>query len=155
MYICLICLVCLICLPAEQDDEPVDWDAILEAKDMIQAPMHDELVLVGSTFSRFTAIGCDDVHPKHVTSMSSRGLACFAVLVHAMLRTGMIPKALELMMIALLPKPTGGTRPIGIFASCLRIIGRWARWKIAVHWERSNPRPYWFAERDRSCEMCV
>eukprot|EP00959_Pyramimonas_sp_CCMP1952_P026256 551257-Pyramimonas_sp.AAC.1 len=56
-------------------------------------------------------------------------------------RSGLVPKHLQVILTALLAKPTGGFRPIGIFVSCYRLWGRCRR-GFASAWEAENERDY-------------
>jgi len=76
-------------------------------------------------------------------------------LCEAMLHHGYIAEELATLFVVLIPKPTGGTRPIGLFPSLLRVLGRWGRRKFSLPWELANPRSYSFGEAGRSCETAV
>ena len=55
-------------------------------------------------------------------------------------------------IIALLPKPTGGRRPIGLFPWLPKIWAKIRR-KTADRWEKDNARPYLYAEAGRGAEV--
>ena len=139
----------------EKDDvADVDWHTLV-AGTSLPDPTIDELRHVGRTYSAFTSLGRDDLPPRHVCSASDDCLRTFIALIRAMFRLACVPTSLALLIIVLLPKPDGGNRPIGIFATCIRIIARWSRWKFASRWELGNPRQYWFGESGKACDLCV
>eukprot|EP00959_Pyramimonas_sp_CCMP1952_P348372 7297529-Pyramimonas_sp.AAC.1 len=57
---------------------------------------------------------------------------------------GVLPRQVPAVLIALLSKPAGGFRPIGVFCSWHRVWGRLRR-PHALDWERQRPRRYWAA----------
>ena len=138
---------------ALDSQSPLDWGGMSEADDPL-VPDIDELREVSRTFSRFTALGIDDFHPGHIGSLCDSGVSAFLASLRAMLRLRALPKVIELLLIILLPKPDGGTRPIGFFPSCIRVYARWARRIYAVPWELANKREYWFGDKGRTCDMC-
>ena len=58
-------------------------------------------------------------------------------------------------LIALLPKGPGGTRPIGIFATIVRVFMRWARRAYTDKWERGLDRPFWFGLKGATLQHAV
>ncbi len=137
-----------------EDLPTLAWDD-MPACDELELPSVLELRETGRSFSRFTALGSDDLHPKHVSTLSDESLLAFIALIAAMLRLYQVPQAIALLLVILLPKPEGGTRPIGLFPTVVRVWARWARKKYAVPWEEKNRRSYWFGERGKSCDMCT
>eukprot|EP00959_Pyramimonas_sp_CCMP1952_P297964 6233031-Pyramimonas_sp.AAC.1 len=57
---------------------------------------------------------------------------------------GDLPEQISAVLLALLPKPSGGYRPIGVFCSWYRVWGRCRR-SHALAWEQQHPRRYWAA----------
>eukprot|EP00959_Pyramimonas_sp_CCMP1952_P373568 7823655-Pyramimonas_sp.AAC.1 len=57
---------------------------------------------------------------------------------------GQLPRQISAVLIALLSKPSGGYRPIGVFCSWYRVWGRLRR-PQALYWEQQHPRRYWAA----------
>eukprot|EP00959_Pyramimonas_sp_CCMP1952_P019670 415806-Pyramimonas_sp.AAC.1 len=62
--------------------------------------------------------------------------------------TGSLPVQLSWVLVALLAKPCGGFRPIGIVPSWYRVWGRCRRFE-ALRWEIQHSRPYWAAGAHR------
>eukprot|EP00959_Pyramimonas_sp_CCMP1952_P283501 5926608-Pyramimonas_sp.AAC.1 len=59
---------------------------------------------------------------------------------------GVLPPQTSVALLALLPKPSGGYRPIGVFCSWRRAWGRLRR-PMALHWDQQHPRGHWAAGR--------
>ena len=55
-----------------------------------------------------------------------------------------MPRQIERVLVALLPKASGGFRPIGLFPSLYRLWGR-VRRPMAARWEQSHSRDYFAA----------
>ena len=136
------------------DEEPIDWEELVQGVE-VPLPTLEQLRQVGSSFGQYTAIGRDCLHPKQIVSCSDGCLEACLALWALMFRLGRVPSNLALLVIALLPKPTGGTRPIGIFPSSIRMMARWTRWSVSSVWEASHPRSYWFGEAGKSCDVCT
>eukprot|EP00959_Pyramimonas_sp_CCMP1952_P111842 2339374-Pyramimonas_sp.AAC.1 len=73
--------------------------------------------------------------------MSDGCLEAFSILLQLIEATGLLPYHLQVLQMALLAKPQGGFRPIGLFSSGYRLWGR-ARRKLASSWELANSRNY-------------
>ena len=67
---------------------------------------------------------------------------------------GRWPLAVALVIIALLPKPEGGRRPIGLFPLLPRIWMRIRR-EVATEWERLHDRPYLYAGVGRGANVAA
>ena len=101
------------------------------------------------SFSAKTAATYDGFHPRHYSFLSDEGLEVMAALLEAAEELGEMPKDLETVMIALLPKKEGaGVRPIGLFPSLYRLWVR-ARRDLAVQWEERFPRQFFAASAGR------
>ena len=118
-------------------------------------PSIEEIRDASGKFSKFTALGSDDLHPRHIRTLCDASLEALRSFFAAMLRLYHLPQAIALLLVVLLPKPDGGTRPIGLFPAVVRIWSQWARCEYAVKWERLYERGYWFGERGKSCDMCT
>ena len=73
----------------------------------------------------------------------------------AVARLCTLPRAIELLLVVLLPKPEGGTRPIGLFPTLVRIFVRYLRPIHACKWEREHSRGYWYGQKRNRCEMAI
>ena len=97
----------------------------------------------------------DGFHPRHFALLSHRvTLACIS-LVSMMEATGMFPSVLCENTVALIDKPGGGDRPIGLLRSFVRVWYR-IRKKQLAEWERSHgSAAYFSATKGRSATDAV
>ena len=79
----------------------LSWHDPPECED-VQVPTVEELRETSKTFSRFTALGSDDLHPKHVGTLCDASLEGFRALLAAMLRMFEVPRAIALLLVILL-----------------------------------------------------
>ncbi len=101
----------------------------------------DQLREASQSFKRRTAQTFDGLHPRHFASLSDDALAVLATLLQAVEVAGMWPRQLRLVVTALLPKPKGGFRPIGIMPALYRLWAK-ARRPWADAWEERHHRGY-------------
>ena len=132
--------------------EPLRWEPELPE---IDTPDAEELRLTAHSFPKNTALGCEAVHPRHLTFLSEDGLMALIALWKAMLRLGQIPRTISLLITILIPKPVKGLRPVGLFPGMLRPLTRWTRNIVGNAWAASNARPYIYGVTGASCETCV
>jgi len=130
-------------------------DAEAGSQALLRAPTTEEIRLVCSTFSRFTAIGTDNLHPRHIGNLSDDALQVLIVIMMTAINVGKLPSAIETILVVLLPKDSGGTRPIGIFTTIVRVFMRWARRAFTDVWEQSVPRPFWFGIKGATVQRGV
>ncbi len=97
-----------------------------------------------ASFPSGTGLGWDALHPRALLRLPDSLLSAMLRLLMACERIGKWPRAVALVVIALLPKPDGGRRPIGLFPLLPRIWMRLRR-DVARHWERLHDRPYLYA----------
>ena len=104
-----------------------------------------QLRKAAATFSDRTGWGVDNIGPRQFMWLSDDLLDMVGKLLMAIEATGIWPRQLREALIHLIPKPTGGRRPIGLLASLLRILDK-VRRPTLVHWRTSNERSYnWMA----------
>ena len=125
------------------EDQQLDLPAI-DLNDGIQELAIDELAKAGNTFRWKTGLGADQLHPKLFAQFSREALLAWCRFFWWLELVGRLPDALNLLIIVMLGKPDGGTRPIGLLLGPLRVWGR-ARRCIAVAWERAWRRPHFVA----------
>ena len=89
------------------------------------------------TFSHGTSCSYDGFHPRHWDLVCDEGLEVFATLIMACEELGVWPDSLRAVVITLIPKPKGGSRPIGLFNGTHRLWTR-ARKDVATQWETEN-----------------
>ena len=97
-----------------------------------------------ATFPAATGLGWDDLHPRALLRLPDSLLMALLRILTACERLGRWPVAVAVVVIALLPKPDGGRRPIGLFPLLPRIWMK-VRRDIATEWERLNERTYLYA----------
>ena len=66
-----------------------------------------------------------------------------------------VPSQLDFLMVALIPKASGGERTIGICPSALRIMSKLIRRIYGSSWLRANDRPYLFGRKGISALSCI
>jgi hypothetical protein len=93
----------------------------IPASDIAPPPTLDDLYTAVRSFPCNTAIGSDAFHPRLLLRLSVSALTLILALRIACERAGSWPKAVSNVIIALLPKASGGLGPIGIFPSIIRI----------------------------------
>eukprot|EP00959_Pyramimonas_sp_CCMP1952_P157277 3288947-Pyramimonas_sp.AAC.1 len=67
---------------------------------------------------------------------------------------GSLPFQLRAVIVAMLPKPSSGFRPIGVFPSLCRLWGKCRR-GFAVQWGTANQRVFWAAGQYKSARDVV
>ena len=60
------------------------------------------------------------------------------------------PSELEDLIICLIQKRAGGTRPIALISSCVRVLNRWMRRAYGETWRRNNTRSYVHGSKEGS-----
>lgn len=102
--------------------------------------MPEAIEEASETFPRNTALGADNVAPRAFARLSRPALMTLAAILMALERFGDWVEAVNLVIIVLLPKKSGGRRPIGLFPTLVRIWMR-ARILVARKWEAANAMP--------------
>ena len=69
-------------------------------------------------------------HPRHFSLLSDETLDVMSQIIEISECLGEFPQCLDQVTVALIPKPAGGHRPIGIFNSTERV---WAKARFAHH----------------------
>ena len=78
----------------------------------------------------------DSVHPRQFAEMSDAALATLALLFQDWEIGGECPATTQQVCTKLIPKPSGGRRPIGFFPAALRLRGK-ARVRHAKEWQNT------------------
>ena len=104
-----------------------------------------------ATFPDVLGLGWDGLHPKALLRLGDELLKAILRLLFLCECKGQWPDLSTDVVVALLPKPTGGRRPIGLFPW---LPTNWAkvRRKTADKWEKANARPYLCAEAGKGAE---
>ena len=101
----------------------------------------EQLREAAGTYKEHTGRGCDAFHPKWFAWLSDELLAAFALLLMSLEKLGVWPSQISAILIALIPKNSGGTRPIGLLAALVRLWER-VRKPIVAEWRRTVERSY-------------
>ena len=133
---------------------PIDYTDALQTEPLAP-PTADCIRLVAKSFSTFTAIGNDHIHPHSFAALSDGALRSISCIMTTSINAGTLPASLSSISMALLPKPSGGWRTIGIFTTLVRIFMRWTRRQVTDRWERSFVRPGWFGQRGQTCQQAT
>ena len=104
----------------------------------------DDILEGAKSFSHGTSSTYDGLHPRHFAMLSGQGRETTARLLEFFEHTGEWPDGINEVVISLIPKATGGTRPIGLFSGLYRLWTR-VRKAEATEWERVNGRSYFAA----------
>ncbi len=112
-----------------------------------------DLRKASSTFAR-TAIGTDNIGPWHYAWLSDELVASIAAFLQGLEAVGVWPDDLHEALIHLIPKVTGGRRPIGVLASLLRLWER-ARRPVIRAWRDTCTRDYQWMARGRGANRAV
>ena len=95
-----------------------------------------QLRAAGKRFKRRTATP-DGWHPRHVALLGDEVLEVLCDLLALLEALGVFPEDLEQVLVALIPKPTGGERPIGLYLALFRVWSA-ARVQALRDWERDS-----------------
>ena len=124
---------------AEDVPEPLSAEALREA---------------ARQFSPATSEAFDGFHVRQLALLSDEGLEVLGLILHAVETAGKWPTQVRTLLVVLLAKPTGGFRPIALFAAVFRVWGR-ARRETAAAWESQYELEYFAAGRGRSATDAV
>ena len=95
--------------------------------------------MAAKTFPAHTGLGSDNFAPRALERLSDESLQALATILNRAEQSGEWCKALQLVLIVLLPKPDGDRRPIGLLPMPIRVWMR-ARINVAREWERAHHR---------------
>ena len=118
---------------------PIDAAAVVEASKM---------------FKKRTGLGCDAFHPRWFGWMSTPLLEGFARLLMALEAIGIWPSQIHAILVAQIPKSSGGRRPIGLLPALVRLWEK-IRKPVVAAWRCSVERSYNWAAKGRSPQAAV
>ncbi len=98
------------------------------------------------SFRTGTSMTYDGFHPRQLASLGDEALLTLAIIFAAVERSAVWPRQVSMIVAALLPKPSGGYRPIGMAPAIYRLWAK-ARRAEADAWERRHPRPFFSATK--------
>ena len=101
----------------------------------------EELLEASRTLPVETGLGWDLWHPRVIERLSYSTLILLVTILLECEQTGEWPAGVSLVLIALLPKPDGGFRPIGLLPTAPRLWMR-ARRQAARRWEELHQREW-------------
>ena len=97
------------------------------------------------SFGHGTAESYDGFHVSIFKYLDDEGLEALSLIYRAIERRGSWPSQVAAVAMPLIPKPSGGHRPIGLMSGIYRLWAK-ARRPEAEKWERANPRAFFAAE---------
>ena len=90
-----------------------------------------QIAAASLTFSKRTGLGFDGFHPRWFEWLSAPLLDALAVFLMTLEAVGFWPQQLETILVAQIPKASGGRRPIGLFPSVVRLWMRVRQLEVA------------------------
>ena len=123
-------------------DEVLNWDALRSVRRLPDIPVSD-IRRASADFRRQTD-NRDGFHPRHFCLLPDLALQSMSGILLACELTGIFPPQLESLVVALVPKPGGGDRPIGLFRATFRLWQRCRR-RLYKDWQRSQASDRFFA----------
>ena len=99
--------------------------ASLNMAEAIRLPTYDGFGRLARTYRGRTAVGVDGVHTRLFGLILRMLFEVLMVLWKALLLIGHTPFAIAAIIMALIPKDTGGERPVAVLASTVRLITRY------------------------------
>ncbi len=110
-------------------------------KDELPQLTPEQLRTASSSFRARTAQTYDGFHPRQLACLSDDALRILSTILQAVEVSGRWPRQLGCVVTALLPKPKGGYRPIGLLPAAYRVWAK-ARRVHSDRWEAQHARQY-------------
>ena len=107
-----------------------------------------------AAFPSDTGLGWDNLHPRALRRVSVAAIIALLRIFMMAEILGRWPEMIGIIIIALLPKPGGGNRPIGLCPSLIRLWMR-MRLPVAQAWQSANDRPYFFAGEAKGADVAA
>jgi len=128
-------------------------DRVFRWPEHLEVRQHDELGVASlraasRSFPEETASTADGLHVRHFSLLSDEALLCLAKLFVLIELLGDFPVAASFVLVALLEKPAGGFRPIGIFPGIYRLWIKCRR-DLCQAWELRFDQPFFAMSRGR------
>ena len=113
-----------------------------------------DVLKAASTFPKGTSIGCDAIPLAVLADLSEPLRDAIARLLNHLEREGSWPAEVSTALVHLIPKPSGGRRPIGVLPTLVRIWER-IRKREVQKWAGATRRHYDWATQGRSAEAAA
>ena len=110
-------------------------------------------VEAAKTFKRGTC-SLRGIHPRHFSLLDNSAIAALIRILHVAEAHGCLPPQLMSVIIALLPKPAGGERPVGWYQSLYRVWIK-SRSCLVQQWEKDHTHDYGFAAQSNRSPIDV
>ena len=123
----------------DEEGKYLDGAAIVDCPD-VEPITIEETRMATESFPINTGLGVDHIAPRALARLSDDALGSLAMIYQLCEQQGKLPDEVDLALIVLIPKPDGGTRPICLFPTTVRVWMR-ARAKHARRWEADNHNP--------------
>ena len=120
----------------------------------LQALLPDTICPAAASFPSGMGLGAHNIPPRAFTRLSRSAIIAFATLLMAFEEKGDWCQILNLILVVLLPKATGGFRPIGLFPTVIRIWMR-ARYGLARAWQATHSLPVTFGGAGKSAQYAA
>ena len=112
------------------------------------------ITATAKTYRERTGLGVESFHPRWFGWLSDALLDALAALLMALEAKGYWPEQVRTILVAQIPKASGGRRPIGLLPGLVRIWERLRKPVVEV-WRRSVERDYNWAAKGRSAQTAV
>ena len=96
---------------------------------LVLPPLLPSQLMEASAAFRTATCALGGIHPKHISLLSPSAIAVLATLLEVAEAVGILPDQLANILIVLLPKVTGGLRPIGWLQSVFRV---WSKARLHI-----------------------
>ena len=126
----------------KEDDLDVSLPTIKVPNDL-ELMSVDMIIRASKSCCRKT-VGLGGLHPRHIALLPRRAIEALLLILHRAECLGRLPSQMLDTFIALLPKTSGGSRPIGLFPTLYRVWSK-ARSHLAKQWERAHTQGIGFA----------
>ncbi len=151
------------------DRDTLEWEAIWTSRDSLASapwrgagggaeplprPTVAEMRRAAYSFKVGTGTGVDGVPPRHYAWLSDELLGSIMDLLMFLEEAALWPSQVSEALMRLIPKPSGGRRPIGLLASLVRLWERIRR-PILRAWRVEADRPYNWMGRGRGAQRAV
>ena len=105
-------------------------------------------------FAKGTSYTYDGFHPRHYSLLSDRALEVLSTICQVSEGIGKMPPSVRPITVALIPKPKGGLRPVGLFPCLLRVWAK-AGLPIVEEWEAKNGRTFFACGKGKGATHAV